>query len=121
MISPVTTSRYDMEDKCYYDSPGCCEQLWECQTCNESFCDKHYHVTSKGKNVECVACEHRRHYKPSDLRLRKLERHNAYLLAALKRTLQALKSASDRALPDDGSDEMAIRRAEHEIEKFEAG
>ena len=47
--------------ECYYKDPDVCsDETWECETCNETFCTNHGHVTSKGTNVECVACEHQR-------------------------------------------------------------
>ena len=43
---------------CYYDEPSICHgRTWKCRTCGERFCQTHWHETSKGKNVECVACE----------------------------------------------------------------
>jgi len=45
-------------DTCYYHDPQhCAGELWECQTCHESYCQAHSHVTDNGENVECVACE----------------------------------------------------------------
>jgi len=46
-------------------SRGCCmcgskEGLWRCKTCGEWYCETHWHVTEKGKNVECSYCESRR-------------------------------------------------------------
>jgi len=50
-----------MSDQCYYDDPNTCEgELWECLTCGVSFCQAHFHTTSKGENVECVGCERER-------------------------------------------------------------
>lgn len=41
--------------KCYY---GCeSEELWQCKTCEAWYCQGHWHETSRGRNVECVACE----------------------------------------------------------------
>ena len=46
---------------CYYDDPKTCEgELWQCQTCKEHYCQAHFHQTSLGENVECVACERER-------------------------------------------------------------
>ena len=46
---------------CYYGIPECSGELWECQTCGEEYCEEvHFHETSKGRNVECVACERAR-------------------------------------------------------------
>ncbi len=42
---------------CYFDSDECAGDLWQCQTCGEWFCQTHFHVTAKGRNVECVAFE----------------------------------------------------------------
>jgi hypothetical protein len=47
-------------DTCYYDNDKCHGELWQCETCEEWFCEEHNHVTSKGTNVECVACERAR-------------------------------------------------------------
>jgi hypothetical protein len=48
-------------DECYYGDPGVCSgDLWECKTCGNRYCETHNHVTSKGANVECVACERER-------------------------------------------------------------
>ena len=49
------------KDRCYYDNDLCEGELWECQTCHELYCQAHFHTTSKGDNVECVACERERH------------------------------------------------------------
>jgi hypothetical protein len=49
------------EDSCYFaDQQVCTGELWECLTCREHYCQKHWHRTSKGENVECVACERAR-------------------------------------------------------------
>ena len=48
-------------EKCYYADPNFCSgALWTCETCKEDYCEGHNHSTSKGENVECVACEHTR-------------------------------------------------------------
>lgn len=49
-----------MNDRCYYDNELCEGELWECESCNEEYCQTHFHVTDKGYNVECVACERER-------------------------------------------------------------
>ncbi len=55
------------EIECYYkDADVCSDETWECQTCHETFCTNHGHVTSKGTNVECVACEHQRKEKANE-------------------------------------------------------
>ncbi len=36
------------------------EDLWECGTCGEMFCQTHWHETMLGKNVECSTCERKR-------------------------------------------------------------
>jgi hypothetical protein len=46
--------------KCYYDDSICQGELWVCDTCEQSYCQTHWHQTSKGTNVECVACERNR-------------------------------------------------------------
>jgi len=48
------------EEVCYFDTPECGGELWECQTCGEWFCQTHWHQTSKGYNVECAGCEYGR-------------------------------------------------------------
>lgn len=50
----------NQEETCYYRTEECTDDLWSCQTCGETFCSHHFHVTSKGTNVECVACEQAR-------------------------------------------------------------
>jgi len=50
---------------CYYGNQICRGVLWECRTCGEMFCQAHHHQTSKGRNVECVACERNRKEKES--------------------------------------------------------
>jgi len=46
---------------CYYSDPKTCRgELWQCETCREKYCAVHNHSTSKGDNVECVACERTR-------------------------------------------------------------
>ena len=51
--------------KCYYDNELCEGELWQCQTCEEHYCQTHFHQTDKGENVECVACERERLEKDS--------------------------------------------------------
>lgn len=46
--------------RCYYGSEICAGRLWTCKTCGERYCQTHWHETSKGQNVECVACERER-------------------------------------------------------------
>lgn len=50
----------DDDERCYYGEEFCTQELWECETCHELYCDQHGHQTSKGTNVECVACENNR-------------------------------------------------------------
>ena len=45
---------------CYYGEDSCDDDLWQCETCGEWFCSQHFHETSKGYCVECVACERER-------------------------------------------------------------
>lgn len=33
------------------------EELWECESCGEQFCQTHWHSTALGKDVECSSCE----------------------------------------------------------------
>ena len=48
-------------DECYYHDPKVCRgEIWICKTCGETYCSAHNHVTDKGTNVECVACERTR-------------------------------------------------------------
>ena len=49
-----------MDERCYYDNDQCLYLggLWQCKTCKEWFCCYHGHTTSKGIDVECVACEY---------------------------------------------------------------
>jgi len=49
------------DDVCYYNNELCRGELWKCRSCGEMFCQTHWHITSKGRNVECVACEGKRH------------------------------------------------------------
>ena len=45
--------------RCALDCDNTCSgELWQCQTCDEWYCQYHFHVTAKGKNVECAACEY---------------------------------------------------------------
>lgn len=51
----------DDHHRCYYDNEDCSSgPLWQCKTCSEWFCYYHSHTTSKGVDVECVACEYLR-------------------------------------------------------------
>lgn len=53
--------------KCYYDDPSyCSNKLWQCQYCGEWYCTNHGHVTEKGTNVECAACEYERKEREED-------------------------------------------------------
>lgn len=45
---------------CYYELSECSDDLWQCQTCKEWFCDSHFHDTALGYCVECAACEYER-------------------------------------------------------------
>ncbi len=45
---------------CYYGEASCHGDLWQCLTCKAMYCENHNHVTRKGSNVECVACERER-------------------------------------------------------------
>lgn len=58
----MTTSptRSSDGDACYYANELCEGDTWECETCNETYCAFHSHVTEKGHNKECVACERER-------------------------------------------------------------
>lgn len=51
MMAPVK------ELRCYYDTPECEGELWQCKTCGNWYCQTHWHETEKGRNIECVACE----------------------------------------------------------------
>ena len=43
---------------CYYGTDQCGDELWQCETCKEWYCrELHWHETSLGHCVECVACE----------------------------------------------------------------
>jgi hypothetical protein len=54
----------DASGECYYgDAKVCRGETWQCETCREYFCETHWHKTSKGMNVECVACERIREEK----------------------------------------------------------
>lgn len=46
------------KNDCYFGEDDCQGQLWTCQTCGDRFCETHFHVTAKGRNVECCACEY---------------------------------------------------------------
>ncbi len=51
----------DAVEQCYYQDPSFCKgEIWQCQTCEQDFCEAHFHNTEKGDNVECVACESER-------------------------------------------------------------
>jgi len=45
---------------CYYETSECSDELWQCQTCKEWFCDVHSHSTDLGECVECCVCELKR-------------------------------------------------------------
>lgn len=55
-----TTRTTDREPACYYSNEECAGGLWQCGSCREWFCMGHSHVTEKGHNKECVACERER-------------------------------------------------------------
>jgi hypothetical protein len=47
--------------KCYYGEPICEDNdIWQCESCKEQYCQKHSHYTELGTNIECVACERER-------------------------------------------------------------
>lgn len=50
----------DDSDSCYYQDDFCSGCTWVCKTCHETYCEAHWHKTSKGHNVECIACERNR-------------------------------------------------------------
>jgi hypothetical protein len=60
MTTRRTTTRTSGGDACYYSNETCEGETWECGTCGEHYCQAHSHVTSKGHNRECVACERER-------------------------------------------------------------
>ena len=43
--------------ECYYADNICEGELWQCETCEEWYCEIHWHETIKGHCVECCACE----------------------------------------------------------------
>lgn len=51
-----------MDSDCYYNNNNCEGECWQCLTCNEYFCETHWHETTLGRNVECVACEYTRNH-----------------------------------------------------------
>jgi len=46
-----------MSERCYYSDTTCSGNTWQCQVCEQNFCDRHGHETDVGVNVECAACE----------------------------------------------------------------
>jgi len=55
-----TTPSTSRSDACYYANETCGGDSWQCSSCREFFCQNHSHVTEKGHNKECVACERER-------------------------------------------------------------
>lgn len=43
---------------CHVATNQCEGDFWECQTCEDLYCQFHGHKTSLGENVECPTCEH---------------------------------------------------------------
>lgn len=60
MTSKTTTTRSSGGDACYYANEACEGDTWQCETCGEHYCQAHSHVTDRGHNKECVACERER-------------------------------------------------------------
>lgn len=46
--------------ECQYQTKACEGSLWKCVGCGAHFCQEHWHASSKGRNLECLACEYRR-------------------------------------------------------------
>lgn len=74
-----TPTRSNGDESCYYANDTCEGDTWQCQTCKEHYCQTHSHVSSKGHNTECVACER--------------ERKDAELLAEDERVERAVAKA----------------------------
>lgn len=60
MTTASSTTRSSGGDACYYANAVCEGETWECGSCHELYCQAHSHVTEKGHNKECVACERER-------------------------------------------------------------
>jgi len=82
-------------DKCYYDDILCVSSLWQCQTCKEYYCHFHYHQTSLGYCVECVACERERLYHADDALLEACKS----ALADLEGIMPEFEPSGDRLHP----------------------
>lgn len=54
------TKKTTTKSKCVYDGVACTGETWACLACGNTYCQKHSHVSSKGHNKECVACERNR-------------------------------------------------------------
>jgi hypothetical protein len=66
----MTATDNEAANECYYRTADACHgERWTCAGCNEKFCQTHFHVTDKGRNVECVACERRRAEAPAPMPL----------------------------------------------------
>jgi hypothetical protein len=55
-----TTTRSKGDESCYYANDTCEGETWQCLGCQEHYCQAHSHVSAKGHNKECVACERER-------------------------------------------------------------
>ncbi len=81
--------------RCYFASADCMGGLWRCETCRESFCEHHGHITDKGANVECVACESTRKEEEAESRLLAATRRaQAESIDPLSRIVKALEAAT---------------------------
>ncbi len=57
MKTTKTRMKTSTTSKCVHDGVLCTDETWECQACGNTYCQKHSHVSSKGRNKECAACE----------------------------------------------------------------
>ena len=56
----TTKTSTTTKTSCVYAGVTCTGETWECLGCGKPYCQKHSHVSSKGHNKECAACERNR-------------------------------------------------------------
>ncbi len=55
-----TTSGTRTTETCYHGDASCGGDSWTCLSCKRKFCERHFHVSDKGYNVECSDCHRER-------------------------------------------------------------
>ena len=110
----------DQFAECYYNDKKVCRgAVWTCETCHETFCEHHSHVTDIGNNIECVACEHTRKdektMKKFEIRVTRTEVRCLEIEIEAKNVEQAKNAALDKAGNLDFSNGRAYSDTHYDV------